>query len=396
MGFNEGQLRQTMSHDDNLLKFEIPEIIYGLGALEKIGQCAKRLGGERVLLVTDPGLVAAGWVDETLKYLENEDLSCFVYDNVVINPRDFQVEQGVQHYLQKQCDVIVGLGGGSPLDTAKGIAILVSNYGKIQDYEGCNLVTQPIPPLICVPTTAGSGADVTQFAIITDTKRKTKMTILSRAIMPDLSLIDPRLLQTKSYELMASTGMDTLTHAIEAYVSSLSWSLTDPHALHAIELVMQHLPEAAESKDLEALQGMSIACLEAGMAFSNAILGAVHALSHPLGGFYDIQQGLVNAVLLPVVVKKNLKYAMEKYAQVARVMGINTEKLTPEEAVGTIPGKIEELIEKLGLPRKLSQFGVKREHIPALAELAQEDLCLLTNPYRYSREEIELLYQEAW
>ena len=156
-----------MNQDDSLLKFEVPEIIYGLGALYKIGQCAKRLGGERVLLVTDPGVMEAGWVDETIKHLEQEDLKYVIYDNVVTNPRDFQVEEGAQLYVQKKCDVIAAVGGGSPIDMAKGIAILVSNHGQIQEYEGCNRISQPIPPLVCAPTTAGTGADVTQFAIIT-------------------------------------------------------------------------------------------------------------------------------------------------------------------------------------------------------------------------------------
>jgi len=387
---------KKMNQDDYLLKFEVPEIIHGMGALSKIGLCAKRLGGERVLLLTDPGIIDAGWVDESIKYLEKEGLRYVIYENVVTNPRDFQVEEGAQLYLQKQCDVIVAVGGGSPIDTAKGIAILVSNHGSIHDYEGCNLITQPIPPLVCVPTTAGTGADVSQFAVITDTRKKVKMTILSRAIMPDISLIDPRLLQTKSEELIASTGMDTLTHAIEAYVSSLSWSLTDPHAIHAIELVTEHLLPAAKTRDIKALEGMSIACLEAGMAFSNAILGTVHALAHPLGGRYDLHHGLINSLLLPVVVLQNMEHAQHKFAKIARAMGVETRGMTIQEAASYVPEKIKELIGELGLPTRLSQLGVNREDIPLMAQLAQEDLCMLTNPYCYSVEEIEILYKEAW
>lgn len=385
-----------MNQDDYLLKFEVPEIIHGMGALSKIGLCAKRLGGERVLLVTDPGIIDAGWVDESIKYLEKEDLNYVIYDNVVTNPRDFQVQQGLQFYSEKACDVIIAVGGGSPIDTAKGVAILASNHGRIHDYEGCNLITQPIPPLVCAPTTAGTGADVSQFAIITDIKRRMKMTILSRAIMPDISLIDPRLLQTKSEELVATTGMDTLTHAIEAYVSSLSWPLTDPHAVHAIELVTEHLVVAAKTKDIKALEGMSIACLEAGMAFSNAILGAVHALAHPLGGLYDLHHGLVNSLLLPVVIRQNLQYAQHKFAKVAKAMGVETRGMTIEEAASYVPVKIDDIIEALGLPTRLPQVGVNREDIPLLASLAQQDLCMQTNPYRYTTEDIESMYREAW
>jgi alcohol dehydrogenase class IV len=378
-----------------LLKFEIPEIIFGRGSLNQLGHCSRRMGGDRVLLVTDPGLIATGWVDEALGYLEQESLKVIVYDNVVTNPRTHQVEQGAQEYFRKECDVIVAIGGGSPMDTAKGIAILASNKGRIEDYVGCNLINQPIPPLICVPTTAGTGSDVSQFAIIADQEKKIKMTILSRAIMPDISLIDPRLLQTKSSELIASTGMDALTHAIEAYVSSLSWPLTDPHASHAIKLVFRHLQDAVYSKSMEPLEGMAIASLEAGAAFSNAILGAVHALAHPLGGYYDMHHGLANAILLPVVLKKNLEHAPEKYALIANAMGIDTRGKTPIEAAEHVPERIETLIKALDIPTKLSQVGVCAKDIPLLAREAAEDLCMMTNPQRYDIDAIEKMYLNA-
>jgi len=381
---------------DSLQKFEVPEIIHGLGALTIVGQCAKRLGGERVLLVTDPGVIKAGWVDKTISHLKAEQLKYVVYDNVVTNPRDFQVDEGARVYEREQCDVIVAIGGGSPIDTAKGIAILVSNRGSIHDYEGCNLVTQPVPPLVCIPSTAGTGADVTQMAVVTHSEKRMKMLIIGRAIMPEISLIDPRLLQTKSSELIAATGMDTLTHAIEAYVSSLSWTLTDPHAIHAIELVKEHLVNATRYKDIKSLEGMSIACLEAGIAFSNAILGAVHALAHPLGGFYDIHHGLANAVLLPIVVRRNMQYSPDKYARIARAMGADTNGMNVETAAQCALYEIEKIIDDLELPTRLSQFDVNREDIAHLAELAKGDICMLTNPYCYSTDEIETLYNEAW
>ena len=381
--------------EDSLLKFEIPEIIYGLGALSQIGQCARRLGGERILLVTDSGLIAAGWVDESIKYLQEEDLQYVICDNVVTNPRDFQVEEGVELYRRKKCDVIVAVGGGSPIDTAKGIGILASNHGRIHEYEGANLVTQPIPPLVCVPSTAGTGADVSQFAVIANKRTKVKMTILSRAITPDLTLVDPRLLKTKPPELMAATGMDTLTHAIEAYVSSLSWPMTNPHAIHAIELVNEHLVNATQTKDMDALEGMSIACLEAGMAFSNAILGAVHALAHPLGGLYDIHHGLANSLLLPVVVRQNMEHALPKFAKIARAMGAETRERSIAEVAREVPRQIRDLIAKLGLPTRLSQVGVDAADIPRLAMMAEADICMLTNPHCYMKDEIESMYHEV-
>uniref|UniRef100_UPI0040497CC2 iron-containing alcohol dehydrogenase n=1 Tax=Desulfobacca sp. TaxID=2067990 RepID=UPI0040497CC2 len=383
-------------NDDALLKFDMPEVIFGAGALHKIGECAKRLGGERVFVVTDPGVIAVGWLDEALKHLEREGLKCVVYSNVVTNPRDFQVHAGAQLYLQKQCDVIVAVGGGSPIDTGKGVAILVSNHGNIHDFEGCNRVMQPLPPMVCAPTTAGTGADVTQFAVVTDTVRKVKMTILSRAIMPDISLIDPRLLQTKPAELIAATGMDTLTHAIEAYVSSLSWPLTDPHAFHAVELTFRHLPAAVHEGSLPALTGMSIACLEAGIAFSNAILGAVHALAHPLGGLYDVHHGLANSILLPVVIRRNLEHSLEKYANLAKATGAYRPEMSPREAALSLVESIEKLVAEIGLPNRLSQLGVRKEDLTPMAVLAQQDVCLFTNPCPYNAQELAALYLEAW
>ncbi len=380
---------------DSLLKFEIPEIIFGRGSLKQIGQCSRRMGGDKVMLVTDAGIIANGWVDEALGYLKLEGLKVVVFDNVTSNPRAFQVEQGALEYARQECDVIIAIGGGSPMDTAKGIAILASNQGRIVDYVGCNLIAKPIPPLICVPTTAGTGSDVSQFAIIADQEKKIKMTILSRAIMPDISLIDPRLLQTKSEELIAATGMDALTHAIEAFVSSLSWPLTDPHARHAIKLVFRHLKEAVHKKSLDPLEGMAVASLEAGAAFSNAILGAVHALAHPLGGLYDMHHGLANAILLPVVLKKNLEHAPEKYALIANAMGINTRGKTAIEAALQVPEQIENLIQSLHIPSKLSEVGVKAQDLPALARDAAKDLCMMTNPQRYDEREIEGMYLDA-
>jgi alcohol dehydrogenase class IV len=334
-------------------------------------------------------------VDESIKYLHEEDLQYVICDNVVTNPRDFQVEEGVELYRRKKCDVIVAVGGGSPIDTAKGIGILASNHGRIHEYEGANLVTQPIPPLVCVPSTAGTGADVSQFAVIANKRTKVKMTILSRAITPDLTLVDPRLLKTKPPELMAATGMDTLTHAIEAYVSSLSWPMTDPHAIHAIELANEHLVNATQTKDMDALEGMSIACLEAGMAFSNAILGAVHALAHPLGGLYDIHHGLANSLLLPVVVRQNMEHVLPKFAKIARAMGAETRERSIAEVAREVPRQIQDLIAKLGLPTRLSQVGVDAADIPRLAQMAEADICMLTNPHCYMKAEIESMYHEV-
>ena len=208
-------------------KFSVPEMILGRGSLKYAALCAKRLGAQKVFLVSDPGLERGGWVERIAEILEAEKLAWYYFNEVVANPRDHQVKEGAARYTRERCDVVMALGGGSPMDAAKGIAIVASNGGSISDYEGANKIQRPLPPMVFMPSTAGSGADISQFAIITDTRRQVKMSIISRTLVPNISIIDPDVLTTKPNELITAAAIDGLAHAIEAYVSQIAYSLTD-------------------------------------------------------------------------------------------------------------------------------------------------------------------------
>lgn len=378
-----------------LRKFVAPEFVFGQDAAQLAGRYARNLGGTRCLVVTDPGVIRHGHADTVIASLKAQGLDLTVYDGVTPNPRDTEVQRGVDVYNHERCDAIVAVGGGSPLDCAKGIGIVASNGGNITEYEGVDAIPRPMPPLICVPTTSGSGADVSQFAIITDTSRKVKIAIVSKAAVADVALIDPSTTSTMDRELTAATGIDALTHAIEAFASNASGPITDMFALEAIRLVHAHLPGAlADGNDQMAREGMSLACLNAGLAFSNAILGAVHAMAHSLGGLLDLPHGECNAILLPIVVRRNFDAAPERYAHVARMFGV-------QDARGDIRTRdalfdcIMALRKTAGFTRGLSAFGVTREQIARLARLAVEDPCLATNPALLDHASIEALYVEA-
>ena len=290
----------------------------------------------------------------------------------------------------------MGVGGGSAIDAAKAVAILASNGGKIHDYEGVDKIDRPLPPLICVATTAGAAAEVTQFAIIVDTHRKVKMTIGSKSLVPDIAIIDPILLSTKDARLTANTGVDALTHAIEAYVSVASTPITDINALRAIRMITTSLRASVASRtNIEAKTNMAMASLLAGVAMSNAILGAVHAMAHPLGGLLNLPHGEVNSILLPHVMRFNLIACMDRYVDIARAMGENVEGLSRRDAAEKAVEAVESLCLDIGAKRSLSEIGLQEEYILELSKAAAEDVCLITNPRDATVEEIAEIYRSA-
>src|SRR6266581_7381312 len=305
-------------------KFEVPEIIFGRGLLNQIGSCARRLGGHKVFLVSDEGLFNAGWVDLALKNIMDAGLEVIYYDNITSNPKDVEVEAGALEYIRQGADVIVGLGGGSAMDAAKGIAILVSNGGRIKDFEGHDNIFRPLPPLVLCPTTCGTGSDVSQFAIISDSEHLRKICIMSRCVAPDISLTDPDTLVTLPEEFVGTTATDALSHALEAFFSIASTTLTDVHAIKALRLLSNSLADAVREHRPEDLENLARASLHAGMAFSNSMLGIVHALAHPIGGMYDVNHGSINAVLLPEVVKYDIPVVTEKLPELAWGLGHQT------------------------------------------------------------------------
>ena len=307
----------------SVVKFHAPEIVFGQGSLAEAGHCALRLGARRPFVVTDPGIVEAGWVAELVGHLTAVGLPATVWTDVTPNPKDHEIAAGYERYLESGADVIIAIGGGSCIDAAKGVAILSGNGGRILDYAGVDRADRPIPPLMMIPSTSGTGADVSQFCIVTDTARAMKVTIIGRALVPDISLTDPRLLTTMPDDLNAATGLDALTHGIEAYVSRAHHPLTDIHALSAVRLIGRDLERTIVQPDDEpARTGMAQASLEAGLAFTNAILGATHAMSHQVGGLLDAPHGVCNGVLLPHVIRYNAATDPSRFAVLADAVGL--------------------------------------------------------------------------
>lgn len=369
----------------SLRKCVAPEFVFGVDARKMAGKYAKNLGIKKVLIVTDPGVIRAGWVDDVQKALEAENIYSILFDDVVPNPRDTNVLAGVKLYREHKCDGIVTIGGGSPMDCAKGIGIVVANMGDVLAYEGVDKILYPLPPLICIPTTAGTAADVSQFAIINDIKRHVKIAIISKSIVPDVSLIDPETTMSMDKELTINTGLDALTHAVEAYVSNANSAITDLYSLEAIALLGKNLPRVVEHPDdIQARASVMMASLLAGLAFSNASLGVIHAMAHSLGGWLDLPHGLCNAILLEHAVAYNFAHAKERYQTMASYMGM---KGTPN--CDAIVHDIHEFKLSLGLTQRLGTLGVTREIIPHLASMALQDACIVTNPIMPSQSDVE-------
>ena len=292
--------------------------------------------------------------------------------------------------------MLVAVGGGSVIDAAKGVAILAANGGDILDYEGVDKARLPIPPLVVVPSTSGTGADVSQFCIVTDTKRNTKITILGRALVPDITVIDPRLLTTMPEWLNAATGLDALTHGIEAFVSLGHNQLTDHHALRAVQMVTDNLLDTIQRPTAMAPRVlMAQAALEAGLAFTNAILGAAHAMSHQVGGLLDLPHGVINGVLLPHVIRFNAEADPEPYAVIASCLGVSAPGAPAAEAALALAERIEQLSSEVGVPRGLAELGVRDEDLPRLATTALQDACMSTNPRPADQAQMHALFRAA-
>ena len=373
-----------------LRKFVAPEFVFGFGARQLAGRYARNLGARKVLVVTDPGVMQAGWTGDVLRNLEAEDISCTVYSHVTPNPREEEVMAGAEVYETNGCNAIIAVGGGSPIDCAKGIGIVSSNKAHVLTFEGADEVPVPGPPLICIPTTAGTSADVSQFAIIGDTRRKVKIAIVSKTVVPDVALIDPMTTTTMDAQLTAHTGMDALVHAVEAYVSNAQSPITDLHALEAIRLVTENLVAAIREPGNIHLRGkMMLGSLHAGLAFSNASLGAVHAMAHSLGGFLDFAHGHVNAILLRHVIRFNFDAAPQRYLDIGKTMGLHE----PDKAA--VISAIARLQDAAGVGQGLGQLGLSSKDIPELAEKAMHDVCMVTNPRQPTFREIEAIYERA-
>lgn len=380
----------------DLRKFVAPEFIFGVGARHRVGFYARNLNARRVLVVSDSGVAAAGWLAETVEALEREGIGTAVFRDLTPNPKDHEVMAGVELYRAAGCDVIVAVGGGSVIDCAKGIAVLAANGGSILDFEGVDQIPVPGPPLICIPTTAGTSADISQFAIVTSAAERVKVAIISKTVVPDVALVDPETTLTMDPYLTACTGIDALTHAIEAYVSTASSPVVDVHALAAIRGVTNHLRAAvADPADLHAREHMMLASLQAGLAFSNASLGAVHAMAHSAGGFLDIAHGESNALLLEFVVDFNFAASAERYRQVAEALGLDLRGRSQGDIKRLTMDTLRGLRQAVGITAGLAQRGMRTDHLGEVAARAVKDACIYTNPRRANAADVKAIYSEA-
>lgn len=387
----------------SVAKFLVPDVIFGAGVLSEVGQAARRQGAVHVLVVTDRGVTEAGWAAEVLRHLAEAGVSAQLWDGLTPNPKDHEVTAGCAAYAEAGCDVLVAVGGGSCIDAAKAIAVLASSEGEggreggIAGYAGVGKVAGPLPPTVMVPTTGGSGSDVSQFCVVTDTERRLKVTIGARALVPDISVTDPRTLLTVPHDITAYTAIDVLSHAIESYLSLAASFLTDTHALTAIRGVCEHLlPALDRPADLAPRDGLARSSLQAGLAFSNALLGATHAISHQVGGLTDLPHGLLNAILLPHVMEFNAPAATGRLADVAAAMGLRTGLMTPQEAADAAIQTVRAFAGKAGLPATLREVGVTWPQLDLVARAALRDAYIVTNPRPVSEADARAICQAAW
>lgn len=383
------QVRTTVA------KFHTPEIIVGRGALAELPRTAAALGMRRLMVVSDRHVEQTPWYGELIDLLNSAGLQEVSYLDVSPNPRASEISAAHVSYHEGGCDGIAAIGGGSVIDAAKGVAIVAANGGHILQYEGIDRALRPLPPLVAAPTTAGSGADVSQFCIVSDVKRRTKVTIIGRSLVPDVSVIDPRMLATVTPEVTAQCGMDVITHCIEAYVSVAHSRLTDLHALQAISTVWAALERLVDDPgDAAAGDDMAFASMEAGMAFTNAILGAAHAMSHPVGGLCDAPHGAINAVVLPHVIRFNAEGDADPYVDLAAAVGMPAAS-TPRETADRLAAHVAAMAQRVGLPDSLTMLGVRPDDVELLARHALADACMTTNPRQPTLVQVEDLYRAA-
>lgn len=377
--------------------FYIPTVsLMGIGSAKETGAQVKALGATKALLVTDKGISGIGMADQIKKQVEGSGVQVVIFDGAEPNPTDKNVHAGLKVYQQEKCDAIISLGGGSSHDCAKGIGMVATNGGHVRDLEGVNKTSKPMPAFVAVNTTAGTASEMTRFCIITNTDTKVKMAIVDWRCTPNVAINDPLLMVGKPAALTAATGMDALTHAVEAYVSIIATPITDACAIQAIRLVADWLrPVVANGKNLEARDKMAYAEYLAGMAFNNASLGYVHAMAHQLGGFYNLPHGVCNAILLPAVCEFNMISNPKRFADIAVAMGENIAGLSDVDAAAKGIAAIRKLSGDIGIPAGLKALNVQETDLRIMAENAMKDACMLTNPRTATLDCVIGIYKAA-
>ena len=385
-----------------ITQFNVPAtVITGAGASRELAPQLLRLGARCVLLVTDAFMESTGLAEVFVRAMEGAGIRVALFSGVQPDPTDANVRDGLRVYVGKQCDAIVALGGGSPIDAAKAIAVLATNAEPLSQYQGYHKVPKAGAPLVVIPTTAGTGSEVTKVAVITDTVRDVKMMMLDRHFLPTVALVDFELTLSMPPALTAHVGVDTLTHGIEAYVSRKATALTDPLALTCIRLVAEHLETAwREPANRAAREGMMLAATLGGMAFANSSVALVHGMSRPIGAMFHVPHGLSNAVLLPAVTRFSIAGAPERYATVARTMRLAAQADSDVTAGEKLVAGLAALNTRLQVPRLSGCRGVERARFDATKEKMAADALASgspqNNPVVPTAEQIVALYEESW
>ena len=372
---------------------------YGAGSRSVLADEIKKRGFKKIFIVTDKDLLKFGVVEKVTSVLDAAKIEYTIFSNVKQNPTVAQVKEGVIAFSISGADAIVAIGGGSPIDTAKGIGIISNNpeFADVVSLEGVADTKKKSVPIIALPTTAGTAAEVTINYVITDEENVKKMVCVDPNVIPVLSIVDAELMLSLPPSLTAATGMDALTHAIEGYITKGAWEMSDMFELKAIEMIAKHLPVVVKNpSDVVARDGMAVAQYIAGMGFSNVGLGLVHGMAHPLGAYYDIPHGVANALLLPIVMEYNTESSIAKYVDIARAMGIKVDHLSLSDAAQAAVDAVKNLAIEVGIPEKLQLLNVKEEDLERLSQSAFEDVCTPGNPREVQLSDILELYKKAF
>lgn len=380
--------------------FMMPSVnFFGPGVVEKVGERAKMLGMKKVLIVTDPFLksLANGPVEQAVKSLEAAGIVYVIFDGVEPNPKVANVMAGATLYEDENCDSLITIGGGSSHDCGKAIGIVLTNGKDLKSLAGIETLENPLPPLMAVNTTAGTASEITRHAVVTDESTHLKFVVVSWRNVPLVSFNDPLLMLDVPQKLTAATGMDALCHCVESFVSTNRNSITDAQAKQGIQLISKYLRRAvANGHDVEARTQMAYASLLAGMAFNNADLGYVHAMAHQLGGQYDAPHGVCCAVLMPTVERWNMISNLERFKELAELLGENTAGLSTRDAAELAIVALEKISEDVGIPSNIKSLGAKPEDFPLMAENALKDGNAFSNPRKGTKEDVIALFKQAY
>lgn len=380
-------------------RFVLNEVSYfGPGARAVVPQEVSRLGLHKALVVTDKSLIQFGVAEKVFEVLRSAEIPFEVFSEVKPNPTVSNVKAGVDAFAQSGADFIIAIGGGSAMDTAKAVGIITNNpeFADVVSLEGCAPTKHKSVPVIALPTTAGTAAEVTINYVITDEVNQKKMVCVDPNDIPAIAIVDAELMYSLPRSLTASTGLDALTHAIEGLITKGAWEMSDMFEIKAIEMINKYLETAVnEPTNAEARNGMAVAQYIAGMAFSNVGLGLVHGMAHPLGAIFDIPHGVANALLLPTIMEYNAPAALDKYVDIAKAMNVYTTGMSAEEAAQAAIKAVRDLAVRVGIPQHLSELGIKAGDLPKLAEAAMADVCTPGNPRECSYEDTLALYTKV-